>query len=310
MMTKERLEYVLAALNNPDELPIELRQRDRARKDTKNLTFTFYGRGCWFKQKKMITKVKLRARFYLQMASDGEIRRATNFEKRLKLELKIKNPSTSLKGVTRKLRVTLTDDQLIVLYQLKPKNPDFLQQLTSLMHEVAKIPENRKSQHVVTQIFEVIKQVSADNPEFTAPYFATMYQRTALVVKKIPSKIGPHSRTSTLGDSYQLTYDENVYGLKPQIVLNEGYSFLSYFRSFPDSHIVLTANPDIINLELKMPIYSSNSDHQAEGEEFNRLLVDQIFTGNSVPEGYRDHKGKMHVLKARFKEDHGRANNQ
>ena len=274
--------------------------RDFAKSGYKNVTFTFYGKGAFFWNLGIKTKIKLRARFYLQKnIIDGSYERSDEMTSHSFLELKVKNPSPNELNSVNKYRVKIEDSDLLQLFFTKEEDIEKnLQQIKDRLLEQADV----KKIKMIEAMFSVIDDLTATDNKFIKPQIAISYERTAkkYLEEKYRSKKGLIKRTSFKDMEYQLTLDQNIKGYKlSSNFMDDCSSFLVFFEKNKDNYVYEYPKDSIV-VEIKVPLSVANLDPKSYSTVHKRIqdeFIASVFTQEALYPGFLLNKGKASHFK-------------
>ncbi|MCB9228446.1 MAG: hypothetical protein H6618_02455 [Deltaproteobacteria bacterium] len=282
-------------------------------------TVTFYGLSARFFNHGIMTKLRMRVRFYMtyQQSPSGEISAIMRSEASRTsgiLELKIKNPSPSEEHSVHKYRISVPDALLIRLFSVRPGSRNAEKLFSEILEESEKKKLNPPGQDKM--LLDTIHFLAKRNPAFLKPLWVISYNRKALAFdeKQYPlavthkkEKSGLFSRffkktrpvppdQKFLSVQYQITMDENVRFHRP--VWHKKSDFIPldiYFRN--DSGTAFAAYPkDSVTVEFKVPApvawYGRKDRSRIHNILHDRLLIpmkDQIIQGFSMERGKAGH---------------------
>ncbi|NRA44375.1 MAG: hypothetical protein HRU09_05400 [Oligoflexales bacterium] len=269
--------------------------RDQTKPGYKNVTYTFYGRGAYFWNLGIKTKIKLRARFYLlENLENGVYERPEQMASYSFLELKIKNPSPAELNSVNKYRVKIEDTDLIKLIN---SEVDDISSVLVYLKDKALSQAQGKKIDMVNTMFSVIDELATIEPKFTKPQFAISYERTAkkYLEEKYKAKIGLLKRKSFKDMEYQLTLDQNIKGYRiPSKFMSNSSSFIEFFQGNKDNFNYQYPE-DCIVAEIKVPIAIANLDPKACSAIHKHIyegFIKPVFNQESLYPGFRLNKGK------------------
>ncbi|MBC61500.1 MAG: hypothetical protein CMP11_03505 [Zetaproteobacteria bacterium] len=289
---------------------IQFLPRDTCPAGAKNVTFTFYGKSVGLGVAGLDSSIKLRARFYLQVdprLARKNISRAEGVEDSLFLELKLKNPSVTELGISKKYRIKIKDADLLSLYSLKPKSQSFSKDVKDLLEKVKSYQD--KSQYKMTHlIFDQIRLIAKSDENFIKPYLAISYHRSAYkyIEKDYPLKKKFYFLTTKKKDiEYQLTIDENIkgYSPKPKHFKN---GFLDYFNDLKDKDLIYQYPQNVSVVEFKQPILvaKKSKDEMSTTHLFIKSkIIDKLFREAKTARGFLLGKGKLHQIRKHKNEE-------
>ena len=282
-------------LKKGKKLAVVFSTRDHTKSGYKNITYTFYGRGAYFWNLGIKTKIKLRARFYLlESLDDGHYERPEQMSSYSFLELKIKNPSPSELNSVNKYRIKIEDNDLIKL--INAEGDDVITSLNAIKEKAIKESEGRKH-FMIEAMFSAIDYLLEIDPKFIKPQFAISYERTAkkFLEEKYNAKLGLFRKKSFKDMEYQLTLDRNVkgYKLEPNFI-DDSLGFIDFFQRSKD-HFTYEYPEDSVVAEIKVPLAIANLDPKAYSTIHKRIhegFIRPVFTQEALYPGFRIGKGK------------------
>lgn len=302
----ERIKQGMSDPQDPKKfIPIEFATRDRQPLNAHNETFTFYGRGLSFQNQGLKTSIKLRARFYLEVSdltsNPPEVKRSAFVKDSAFLEIKIKNPSPDMENVVHKYRLKIADADLIALYKLNPRSPDFFDKLETIREHVIALPENQAFESQTNSMFMVISQLAQIEPDFIKPMLGISYKRVSMLYVE---KAYTTASGEDLGDwEYQFTADQDIRGYKPQLMLCKGFSFLEYFQNTREEDLIYTYPSEAVVIEAKVPLRLDRLK-PSQRSHIHRFLQEEYITPitsqDHVLENFRAQRGKAHQILAAY----------
>ncbi len=292
------LETSMAKLGGDEGESIIFENRETPPSTGRYATYTLYGKGLRFFNNGISTKIKLRGRFYLTTSSNKPIfTRSPSFENTAFLELKIKNPSVQEENIVHKYRLALRDQQLLKLYRLKVRSRRYAQELNQLRQEI-KASSPAEQGRLVDAIFSAIQMLSASEPEFIKPKFATSYERQASkFVEKAYHRGDEAAASSSLGSiEYQITVDKEVRGYRiPKELFGEGFSFSKYFLEDAGADHLVSYPNRARATEFKVPTQVAQLKAEQQSlihRKLSKNFVTKIFKAESSFKGFTANKGK------------------
>ncbi|MBF0361329.1 MAG: hypothetical protein HQK49_09970 [Oligoflexia bacterium] len=271
----EKIVRRLKTKESVDDIPINLTLRDIPSLHSKNYTFTFYGKKARFQNDSIKTKIKLRARFYLESKEGATLRngkeikfvkRSLTTAKEGWLELKIQNPTPNTQLAVNKYRIMISDKDLIKLFSMDSSSNIFSQFIEELRFKAKENKQNDPS--TVDAMLNVIKKIAIKDNEFIHPKLAISYERFAYQFneKDKNGKIFNH----------QITMDKDVTFLVPNFKINRGKIGIQNFIYDPNSFKIASYLPDVAVIEYKDP-------HSFSSSEVNQVnQVNQVNRVNRV----------------------------
>lgn len=301
-------------LRNNRDIQIQLLDRDKQNDSYHNKTFTFYGKGLRFGNLGANTKIKLRARFYLQqMRNDRTVVRSPNHNNFSFLELKIRNPSIESLDSVNKYRIYLRDKDLIMLYKLDPNEDDFEAKLKEIeqralkkikTHNGKKTKKSKNDPKLVAAIFRVISLLAKKEPQFIKPFMGISYIRQSkkFIEDHYKSKGRFYQRSKLYPNiEYQITIDKNVQGYKTNPNIEDpDFSFQQYFSKNMKRDLVLRYPKHSRVVELKIPLTVSNFAQHLQSHRhklFHQYFVKELLSEDHQLDGFLFNKGKANYVK-------------
>lgn len=297
----ERLEWLQnpfrlkSFLKKPKKYAVVFANRDEIEKGYKNITYTFYGKGAYFWNLGIKTKIKLRARFYLQENTEnGDYRRPEQLNSYSFLEVKIKNPSPEELNIVNKYRVKIEDSELLKLINTDAKTKDIV--LKKLKRKILENSAGKKAK-MINAMFEVIADLAAKDAKFIKPQLAISYERTAkkYLEEDYKAKLGLLKRKHYKDVEYQLTIDNNIKGYRLKKGFMDTYEqFIDFFNNNKE-HYIYQYPQDAIVVEIKVPLTVANLKEKSYSPVHNRIyneFISQVFTEEALYPGFRLNKGK------------------
>ncbi|MBF0298253.1 MAG: hypothetical protein HQK51_06010 [Oligoflexia bacterium] len=233
---------------------IKLTLRDVPALHSKNYTFTFYGKNASFQNGSVQSKIKLRARFYLEETDRALLRTGKQLKavERSKttantgwLEIKIQNPSEKALLAVNKYRIMLSDKDIIKLFNLDSKNENFAKELDEIREHATKFSQNDST--LVTSMFDTVKKIALEDAAFLVPHKAISYQRFSYQYDEINEK----------GEKFnhQITVDKDVTFHTPKMLGKRKQSRIKMedFIYHPESTMIARYKPQIVAVEYKDP---------------------------------------------------------
>ena len=285
----------------PKYIQIDIQDRDIKIDGYKNVTYTFYGRGVYFWNFGVKTKIKMRARFYLLKNENGDLTRPVTMKNYSFLEIKVKNPSPNLQGSVAKYRTKIPDDLLYMLLSLDADNVEFGLKLKAVEDEVIAYNSNKNALKI-TNMFHVIKELSYKTREFIKPQLATSYERNA---KKFREQNYVFKKTllnkqALENVEYQITIDKNIKGYQPQLEgILKSKSFEWYFNTYKDD-LYYKYPKDALAIEVKVPIVVDQLPKEKRSDihnYFDKVFIQEIFSEKHTLKTFRLNKGKSGHMK-------------
>lgn len=278
--------------------------RDQKSTGAKNGTFTFYGKGMFFWNLGVKTKIKLRARAYLQLFPD-HTERSKITANSFFLELKVKNPDPNKPGSVEKFRAKILDQDLLALYQLDPDSQNFVPKLRDIENNVIALDPEKAV--MVSKMFYVIYQLAKVRTGFIRPLYAISYTREA---KEFTEQ--DYRRRKLFGKKrykevqYQFTVDENIKGFLPKFDPANPFDLTKYVTTNKEADLAYAFPSDAVSVELKVP--QMVADFQTkEMSFFHRKFAETAISALSDPnnrvEGFASDRGKIGHFRAALKQD-------
>lgn len=274
--------------------------RDHAQNGYKNITYTFYGKGAYFWNLGIKTKIKLRARFYLQEnIANGSYERAKALESLSFLELKVKNPSPEELNSVNKYRVKIEDRDLLELINTEKEKTSEV--LAKIKNNTLNKVQGKKTEMIET-MFLVIKDLATEDNKFIEPQLAISYERTAkkFLEEKYKSKKGLLKRKFYKDMEYQLTLDQNIKGYKlSRGFMDNSSNFLEFFQNNKNNFLYQYPHDSVV-VEIKVPLSVANLNPKEYSPIHRRIhdeFINSVFTQEALYPGFRLNKGKAGHLK-------------
>lgn len=286
------------------EYEIAFASRDHQPDNGVNQTFTFYGRGMYFWNEGIKTKIKLRARFYLERYFDQRgSTRPEIMKNHSYLELKIKNPSPKELGTVNKYRIKISDKYLLQLFKLDFAAENFATDLKHIRKGVIKFGKQDRLETMIKQFFAVIKQLARFNPEIAKPVIAISYEREAKKFVEETYKIRARFKSKQIIKNleYQLTLDRNIKGYIPDLESILSVGLTQYLCHDSREDFVYLYPNDAVVVETKIPLAIShlNPKYQSQiHKKIERDFVDSIYSERNVLNNFRLNQGKAGFLKS------------
>jgi hypothetical protein len=275
-------------------------QRDIALENGKNATFTFYGKRIYFYNLGIKTNIKFRVRFYLATDDIGKDFFLANNETLYGfIEIKIKNPSPSLRGISVKTRLKLNEALIKRLCQLNPKNPHYDRQLNLLKKDMLNENQNKDTDKV-DKFFSLLRTLSKINSNFKKPSNAISYERRSIKIEEEKYKKDNKLIKRNLGRiEYQLTIDENIKSYKSQALFDNTHSLAYYFKTIAKRDMIKTYPQDSLVVEIKTPtnVFLLNDKKRSQPHKaLQKYLFYPIMNSAYVYPGFKKNKGKRHHM--------------
>ena len=273
-------------------------QRDVTIKDGKNATFTFYGKRIYFYNLGIKTNIKFRVRFYLATDKVGEKFFLVNNETLYGfIEIKIKNPNPSLRGISVKTRLRISESLIKKLCQLNPKNINYDSQLNLLKKEIL---NQNKDTDKVDNFFSLLSILTKINSNFKKPLNAISYERRSLKIEEEKYKKNNKLIKKNLGKiEYQLTIDENIKSYKSKALLDNTHSLSYYFKNLAKNDMIKAYPQDSLVVEIKTPtnVFLLNDKKRSQPHKnLQKHLFYPIMNSSYVYPGFKKNKGKRHHM--------------
>lgn len=282
--------------------PIELASRDKLPEGGTNGTYTFYGKGKKFMNQGIPTKIRMRARFYLNIfdkKNDGtEIVRSGATKDKAFLEIKIRNPSPKEINSVNKFRIMIKDEDLLRLFKANPKNEEeFSALIDDLIANSEKLPENKDQMKMVKTLFKTIFDMARRNPDFIKPVLGVSYERRgySYTEKKYPLSRADRKAFGGSEVEYQITVDSNLRGYLPKLKdFKKGLNFEKYFQeSSKDTFGHYALNATVIEFKDPQPMSNFPLKKMSPIHRFlYKELVHKMHDPENVIKGYTPNKGK------------------
>ncbi|MBF0205724.1 MAG: hypothetical protein HQK53_02435 [Oligoflexia bacterium] len=287
---------------------IDLTLRDAPSLYAKNYTITFYGKSAHFQNEGVITKIKLRARFYAEVKNGVTLRskkelkdfhRSAITKNRGWLELKILNPSPQEALAVHKYRILLKDDDILKIFGIQQvRNELSLYQLQQTVQEVSanalQNPINDPT--TVNAMMAVIQEIAIKDIDFLHPQMGISYQRSAY---QMDERVAVESSAPKVYN-HQITVDQGVTSHLPQIKTSHGHLQLRDYVVDPQGTYLSAYQTGVVAVEYKDP-HSFQLDEMVEEtavqSTFRQKLLspmrEQIVPGFEVNRGKAFHFGKI-----------------
>ncbi len=281
---------------------IVFKSRDKAAENAKNSTFTFYGKGFHFMNLGVKTKIKLRARTYLQVFPN-HVERSKSTQDSFFLELKVKNPNPEKPGSVEKLRVKIRDQDLLHLYRLDATADSFKSELSEIKSNVLSF--NPDDGFAIENMFYVIYQLAKIKDSFIKPVYAISYIRSAREFTEDDYKRKTFwGRKSYKEIQYQFTVDEFIKGYMPNIPMQGPFDFTPYLCTGKAKDLVYHFPDDAVSVEFKIPQLVAEFTTK-EQSTFHHKFTDVVLKvltdpANKMP-GFEEDRGKIGHFRKQLK---------
>lgn len=315
--------------------PIDLKRRDLPSKEGMlNGTFTIYGRAVSFKNWGNIkTKIRIRIRTYLDIAPDyTDIQRTEKMRDKVFLEIKIKNPTYEERNGSNKYRLLLTDRDILKLLRADPEASDFGKILDELKESALALGNKEAQVEAILEVIQTLASLKEDTSpknkggDFIKPQYATAYARESYafvekgypfqvkvepkvkwyqLVRRIKKRLGrlpEETEIQPLDVEYQLTVDENVIGLIPEIHPDDTSLNIEKYFNGGYSGPIAEYSEGTRTVEIKLPAKIENlrpKQRSTTHQFLQKELIDRMKDKKNIVKGFDFNRGKSgHISEA------------